>query len=161
MVSTWFSLYSLLVRTRTRGEPREIAEVCAPPVREPEMAGAFACACKQLVCTCLCVRICVSMSIAHACIYGCSISNVSLLSIIAGHISDVLMSTLSTQQQHSNNNKTATTSKVCPMNRGARVGAASITDKPENTPAMIKPDLLPTTFYLLRVCVRVRVCARV
>ena len=35
------------------------------------------------------------------------------------------------------------------MNRGVRVGAASITDEPEKTPAMIKPDLLPTTYYLL------------
>ena len=28
-----------------------------------------------------------------------------------------------------------------------RVGAASITDEPEKTPAMIKLDLLPTTYY--------------
>ena len=42
------------------------------------------------------------------------------------------------QQQH----------RGCPMNRGVRVGAASITDEPKKTPAMIKPDLLPTTYYL-------------
>ena len=60
---------------------------------------------------------------------------------------EVLMTTLSTQQKHSTNNNTATTtSSVRPMNRVVRVGAASITDEPEKTPAMIKPDLLPTTY---------------
>ena len=38
---------------------------------------------------------------------------------------------------------------MSPRNRGVRVGAASVTDEPEKTPAMIKPDLLPTTYYLL------------
>ena len=33
------------------------------------------------------------------------------------------------------------------MNRGVRVGAASITDEPEKTPAMIKLDLL--SYYIL------------
>ena len=36
---------------------------CASLAREPEMAGAFACARKHLLCTCMCVRICVSISV--------------------------------------------------------------------------------------------------
>ena len=73
------------------------------------------------------------------------------MSITAGHTSELLMATRSTQQNQSNNNNNTatTTSSVCLMNRGVRVGAASITDEPEKTPAMIKPDLLPTTYDLL------------
>ena len=88
---------------------------CASFAREPEMAGAFACARKHLLCTCMCVRICVSIfgvcmdvcklacacACEHACNKGCSIRSVSLMSIIAGHISEVLMATRSTQQKHS------------------------------------------------------------
>ena len=48
------------------------------------------------------------------------------------------------QHQHSNNNI-----KCVSNEQGVRVGAASITDEPEKAPAMIKPDLLPTTYYLL------------
>ena len=133
-----------LVRTRTGGEPREIAEVCASPAREPEMAGAFACARKHLVCTCMCVRICVSMigacmdacklicacECAHACMKGCSISSVSLLSIIAGHISEVSQVTsINTttiqqqQQQHSNNNI------KCVSNEQGGEGGSCINDR--------------------------------
>ena len=76
------------------------------------------------------------------------------MSIIAGHISEVFLATRSTQQKHSSNNKnnnnTATTTlSVCLMNRGVWVGAASITDEPEKTPAMIKLDLLILTTYYL------------
>ena len=75
------------------------------------------------------------------------------MSIIAGHISEVLMATRSTQQKHSStiNNTATTTSSVSLMNEGVRVGAASITDEPEKTPAMIKLDLVPTTYYLLPI----------
>ena len=96
----------------------------------------------------MCVRICVSISVhvwmyvswhvyAHAnmCATRVALSgSVSLMSIIAGHRSEVLMATRSTQQKHSsnNNNNTATTTlSVCLMNRGVRVGAASITDEPK------------------------------
>ena len=96
----------------------------------------------KLACACVC---------EYACNKGCCISSVSFMSITTGHISEAFMVTLRTQQQHSsNNNNTATaTSNECPMNRGVRVGAASITDEPEKTSAMIKPDPLPTTHYLL------------
>ena len=93
-----------------------------------------------MACACAC---------EHACNKGCSINSVSLMSIIAGHTSEVLMAIRSTQQNQSinNNNTATTTSSVCLMNRGVRVGAASITDEPEKTPAMIKLDLL--SYYLL------------
>ena len=95
MVSTRSSLYSFLVRTRTGGEPREIAEVCAPPVREPKMAGA---------------------------------------------------------------GRSSWGPQDGPMNRGVRVGAASITDEPEKTPATQLPDLLPTTYYLLPLLLLLLAC---
>ena len=110
------------------------------------MAGAFACARKHVLCTCICVAL-----VEYECKKGCSISNVSMMSIITGHISEILMANRSTQQKHSsnNNNTATTTSGVSLMNRGVRVGDASITDEPEKTPAMIKLELLPTTYYLL------------
>ena len=62
-----------------------------------------------------------------------NISSVSLMSIIAGYTSEVFMAIRSTQQNHSSktNNTATTTSSVCPMNRGVRVGAASTTDEPK------------------------------
>ena len=64
--------------------------MCESPAREPEMAGACACARNNFVCTCMCVRICVYFGVcldvcklvcanvcAHAGKKGCSISNVS------------------------------------------------------------------------------------
>ena len=57
MVSLRSSLCSFLVRIRTGGKPKEIAEVLESLVKEPEMTGAFACARKHLVCTCICASL--------------------------------------------------------------------------------------------------------
>ena len=94
-VSLRSSLCSFSVRNRTGGKPREIAEVCI--FRQGTRNGRSICVCAQT--RCVHVYLCIS-----ACMHGCSMSNVSLLSSIAGHMSEVFKSPVSTQQQHSNNN---------------------------------------------------------
>ena len=113
MVSLRFSLCSFSVRNRTGGKPREIAEVCI--FRQGTRNGRSICVCAQTslvhvhVCAHLCVYFGVCMDVckltwAYACKYacnkGCSISSVSFMSILAGHTSEVLMATRSTQQKH-------------------------------------------------------------
>ena len=113
MVSLRSSLCSFSVRNRTGGKPIEIAEVCI--FRQGTRNGRSICVCAQasLVHVHLCAHLCVYFGVcmdvcmlicacacAHVCKKGCSISSVSPLSIITGHTPEVLMSTLSTQQQH-------------------------------------------------------------
>ena len=144
MVSLWFCLCSFSVRNRSGGKLKKSAEVRI--TSQGTRNGRSICLCAQasFVHVHLCAHLCVYLGVCvdvcklaracaceHVCSKGCPISSVSLMSITAGHTSEVLMVTRSTQQNQSisNNNTATTTSRVCLMKRGVRVGAASITDK--------------------------------